>query len=100
PAIVLEVLKILEGEINLREDTRVAEQSKPAQEPEKWHTFADDLSGTQKKLDERVKKVNEQIHDLPDAEKEFAKEMALLAAVDKVMDECTGILARPDTGSP
>ena len=100
PAIVLEVLKILEGEINLREDTRVAEQSKPAQEPEKWHAGADDLSGTQKKLDERVKKVNEQIRDLPDAEKEFGKEMALLAAVDKVMDECTGILARPETGSP
>jgi len=100
PAIVLEVLKILEGEINLREDTRVAEQSKPAQEPEKWHAFADDLSGTQKKLDERVQKVNEQIHDLPDADKEFGKEMALLAAVDKVMGECTGILSRPETGSP
>ena len=26
--------------------------------------------------------------------------MAPLAAVDKVMEECTGILARPDTGSP
>ena len=30
PAIVLEVLKILEGEVNLREETRVAEQARPA----------------------------------------------------------------------
>jgi hypothetical protein len=30
PSIVLEVLKILEGEVNLREETRVAEQAKPA----------------------------------------------------------------------
>ena len=32
PSIVLEVLQILEGEINLREETRVAEQSKAAVE--------------------------------------------------------------------
>ena len=30
PSIVLEALKILEGEVNLREETRVAEQARPA----------------------------------------------------------------------
>jgi multiple sugar transport system substrate-binding protein len=30
PSIVLEVLQILEGEVNLREETRVAEQSRPS----------------------------------------------------------------------
>ena len=30
PALVLEALQILEGEVNLREETRVAEQAKPA----------------------------------------------------------------------
>jgi hypothetical protein len=29
PSIVLEVLQILEGEINLREETRVTQQAKP-----------------------------------------------------------------------
>ena len=45
PSIVLEVLKILEGEINLREETRVAEQAKPAEECDKHIAEAERLSG-------------------------------------------------------
>ena len=73
---------------------------KPAQEIDKWHAGADDLSGTQKRLDERVKKVIDRIRELPDAATQFGKEIALLAKVDTVMDEATDILARPETGSP
>ena len=47
-----------------------------------------------------MKKVNDQIRELPDADTQFGKEIALLAKVDTVMDETTGILARPETGSP
>jgi len=100
PSVVLEVLQILEGEVNLREETRVAQQAKPALATDEYGTQAGKLSGTQKELHGRVEKVVDRIRELPDGEQEFAKEITLLNAVASVMDEATGILARPETGSP
>jgi hypothetical protein len=100
PSIVLEVLQILEGEVNLREETRVAEQAKPALESDDYGNQAQKLSTTQNGLRERVEKVNQRIHELPDSETEFAYEMRLLGQVTQVMMEATDILARPETGKP
>ncbi len=61
PSIVLEVLQILEGEINLREETRVAEQAKTAVDAEKHTTEAKRLGTTQETLDGRTVKVVERI---------------------------------------
>ena len=100
PSIVLEVLQILEGEVNLREETRVAEQAKPAIKVEEHATQAGQLSKTQDGLKVRIDKVVDRIRDLPDGESEFGKEIALLSRVSSVMQEATDILVRPDTGSP
>jgi hypothetical protein len=100
PAIVLEVLQILEGEVNLREDTRVAEQAKVALEAQKYTDKATRLSERQKELADRVSKVIDRIRELPDGETEFAPEIGLLGAVNGVMGEATEILAKPNTGSP
>jgi hypothetical protein len=100
PSIVLEVLQVLEAEINLREDTRVAEQAKSALSKEQVSKQAVALSKTQKVLKVRIDKVVERIQDLPDGPSDFAKEIALLQAVSEVMVEAAGILARPETGSP
>lgn len=100
PAIVLEVLKILEAEVNLREETRVADQARPALDADEYGKRAGKLSRTQNGLQERVVKVREQIRELPDGTKEFGCEIQLLAAVAGVMGEATEILARPETGSP
>jgi hypothetical protein len=100
PSIVLEVLQILEAEVGLREDTRVAEQAKPALPAEDYGAQAQKLSGTQDGLTDRVVKVTGRIRDLPDGESEFAPEIRLLEAVAAVMREATAILARPDTGPP
>jgi hypothetical protein len=100
PAIVLEVLQILEAEVNLREETRVAEQARPALAADDYGGRAGRLSDTQDGLEERVVKVNEQIRELPDGEDEFAKEIELLETVAVVMNEATEILARPETGPP
>ncbi len=100
PSLVLEVLQILEGEINLREETRVAEQARPALEGRAFIKQASDLSGTQKKLDDRVSAVVKKIRDLPDAESEFGYELNLLGQVSEVMVDATQILARPETGNP
>ena len=100
PSIVLEVLQILEAEINLREETRVTEQARAAVTKEQHAKQADGLSKTQHQLRERIDKVTQRIRELPDGEAHFAKEIALLGAVSRVMSEATDILARPNTGSP
>jgi hypothetical protein len=100
PSIVLEVLQILEGEINLREETRVAEQAKPAVEADQHVAEAKRLADVQSGLDGRVVKVVERIRQLPDGDADFAKEIALLGQVSDVMHEAAGILAGPDTGPP
>jgi hypothetical protein len=100
PALVLEALKILEGEINLREETRVAEQARPALAADLYNASAGKLSDTQRGLGTRVEKLIADIRELPDAASEFGYEIALLGRVFEVMQEATGILARPETGSP
>jgi hypothetical protein len=97
---VLEVLQILEGEVNLREETRVAEQAKPAITMQEYTGQAGKLSKVQNELRVRVEKVNERIRNLPDGELEFGLEIQLLATVSNVMNEAAEILARPETGSP
>ena len=97
---MLEVLQILEGEVNLREETRVAEQVKPALPEDEYGDQADKLSETQDGLEDRVVKVTDRIRELPDGEMDFAYEINLLETVAMVMNETTEILARPETGPP
>lgn len=100
PALVLEVLLILESEVNLREETRVAEQARAALEALGYKRDAHGLSWTQTGIHDRVRKVIEQIHELPDGAREFRPEIALLGKVAAVMAEAAGILDRPETGAP
>ena len=97
---MLEVLQILEAEINLREETRVAEQAKAAVKADEHKQQALKLSASQKGIQDRTDKVTERIRDLPDGESEFPLEIALLTQVAKIMGEAAGILDRPETGSP
>ena len=97
---MLEVLQILEGEINLREETRVTQQAKPDLAKEEFGKQANAQSETQDKLRDRTDKVTQRIRELPEGEAQFAKEIALLEAVSRVMVEAADILARPDTGPP
>lgn len=100
PSIVLEVLQILEAEVNLREETRVAQQAKPALAEDDYGRRAGELSETQDGLEDRIVEVTGQICELPDGEAEFAKEIKLLETVAVVMNEATQILALPETGPP
>ena len=100
PSIVLEVLQILENEVNLRDETRVAEQARAALAAEEFGKQAKGLSKTQDELKVRVEKVIGRIGELPDAETEFGYELNLLGQVVEVMEDATGILAKPDTGAP
>jgi hypothetical protein len=93
-------MQILEAEIALREETRVAEQSRPAHSAEKVAADASALSATQTKLRGRIDATVKRIGELPDAESNFGRELRLLQQVSGVMGEAAEILARPDTGPP
>ncbi|MFM9115311.1 MAG: hypothetical protein ACKOU6_04020 [Planctomycetota bacterium] len=98
PSIVLEVLKIIEGEMNLREETRVAEQSRAALKKEEYKEQGEKLASDQNDLGVRIDKVAERIRQLPDGPEEFGKELQLLEAVSQVMGEASVILGAPETG--
>ena len=99
PSIVLEVMQILEAEVNLREETRVAEQAKPAVPADEHRNEAELLSKTQSVLQDRSIKVRERIAELPEAQELFGKELALMQKVAEVMGEATSILSQPNTGN-
>ena len=100
PSIVLEVLQILEAEVSLRDETRVAEQAKTAMEESEHATTARSLARTQDDIRERVVKVIARINELPDATKHFVKELRMLAQVETVMTDAVNLLKSPETGSP
>lgn len=99
PSIVLEAMQILEAEVNLREETRVADQAKPALAKEEYNDLAKKLATTQEALAERVVALAERIRELPDGDQEFAPEIKLLGQVDAAMDDATELLEKPSTGS-
>ncbi len=100
PSIVLEVMQILEGEVNLRDRTRMVEQSRESNITERFVEAADELSRTQSSLRDRVIAVGEKIFALPNAVEEFSKELRLMEQVDSVMEDAVRILRQPDTGPP
>jgi uncharacterized protein YdbL (DUF1318 family) len=98
PSIVLEAMQILEAEINLRDETRVAQQVRGGLTSEEFAGVARPLSKRQNVLSGRVATLSERIAELPEGPEEFAFEINLLGKVEQVMDEATEILDRPETG--
>lgn len=78
----------------------MAEQAKPALPEDEYGEQADKLAKTQDGLGERVLKVIDRIHELPDGDVDFGYEIKLLETVAMVMNETREILARPETGPP
>ena len=101
PATILEVLRILKAEVDLRELTRVAEQQKSAQPEETHAARAVELAGTQREIRFRTSQVIEDLEELARREsKSFPRELAQLRAAEAAMADARTILARPDTGAP
>lgn len=93
-------MKILEAEINLREDTRIVENARNALPSDEYGKLAGELSERQAVLSTRVAALNDRIAELPEAMENFGKEMRLLDAVESVMTEAAGILQEPNTAGP
>jgi hypothetical protein len=98
PSVILEMLKILEAEVNLREETRVAQQSQAAVEIEVHGRESARLETVQRELRDRTDFLVDAISKLPEAEKNFDNEIELLGAVSTVMDEARALLEFGDVG--
>ena len=98
PEIVLKVMQILRDEMQLRDETREAENSKPAVESGQHKKRALALSDSQAAIARNTRGAREDILMIENGGQRFNKEVRLLSAVSQVMDEATLVLAKPDTG--
>lgn len=101
PHLVLEVLRILQAEIELRELTRVAEQKKPALLADEFRHEADQLAQTQTDLEGRTRAVIDELEEFQRTEnRNFQKAIAQLGKARQAMQDATHLLQVPDTGPP
>ncbi len=98
PDVVLEAMRILEDEMNLREETRVTQQGKPAVAAEEFDRRATLLAVQQDGLANRLLKLKDQLVAFPDSSTNFGPEIRLFGKVEEIMQEAAGIMRRPDTG--
>ena len=99
PEIIVEVMRIINREIQLREETRELEQAKEAVSPNEYRERSIALYDTQITLTEDTREVEAQISLLPDAHERFIQnQLAKVANAAEVMEEVEDILAEPDTG--
>lgn len=100
PEIVLKVMKALRDEMKLRDETREAENAKPALDAKVYATQSSGLASKQFGIRLNVRGAFDDILHLPEGNQKFGKELKLLDAVMQVMDEAGTILDKPDTGAP
>ena len=103
PEIVLEVLRIIDREIQLREETRELDQARGGIEEKEYDERGAELSETQKELAEKSRELAEKIDELPRPTELFREvldaQSAKLRKAAVVMDEVETMLETPETGS-
>lgn len=97
PEIVLEVLKILDAEMALREETRAAQKTKLAIEKDDYVKEAHRLADSQDALFERTDAVLQKLKNYEFAAS-FGEQIGKIENASKVMKEAAGIIGRPNTG--
>lgn len=100
PSIILEVLKITEAEMELRDATREAEQAREARTAEQVTAAAGPLAEEQEDLVFRTDDVIQDIRELPEGEFEFEREIQMLRGARAAMDEAFVLLDDELTGAP
>ena len=99
PSVILEVLKITEAEMELRDATREAEQAREARAAEQITAAAGPLAEEQEDLVLRTENVIQDIRELPEGEFEFEGEIQMLRGARAAMDEAFVLLDDELTGS-
>ncbi|MDF1824020.1 MAG: hypothetical protein P1U68_05235 [Verrucomicrobiales bacterium] len=98
PEIVLKIMKSLQDQMYLRDETREMESVRPALTEETYESKIIPLELSQQDLRERVDLVQDDIRQLPDGDQLFGAELQLLSLVSDTMRQARGVLARPSTG--
>lgn len=98
PSIVLEVMRILAGEIALREETRSLDQARSALELAAYTDRAQQQAATQTDLHKRTLQVIDDIRLIPEGDEKFAKELEIIGSAGTVMQDVVTILKHPETG--
>jgi len=93
-------MKILAAEIDLREQTREAEQAKLQLPETELIRRVTQMQEVQQDLVERTDKVIEAILELPDGETEFGREIYQLTQASTAMGDAEALLAKRETGRP
>lgn len=100
PEIIVRVLRVINREIKLREETREVEQARKALNNDEYYERSEALSDTQYDLAEETREIASEIRLLPEVNTGFIqRELAKVAGAAEVMDEAETILARPETGN-
>jgi hypothetical protein len=99
PSLILEVLQILEGQVNLREQTRVVEQGSDLQGPAEHAAQARELGQLQSELQLRTDGVRTKMEGLPDGAVNFSDEIERLTQTGILMTESIDTFRQADTGS-
>ncbi|MCA9140704.1 MAG: hypothetical protein KDB00_28220 [Planctomycetales bacterium] len=100
PEVVVEVLRILEVQVNLREQTRVAEQGRETMKRDDYMGEAIRLSEAQDRLRDRLDVVVDSVEALPNSALNFAGEIEVLDAASAAMVDASKTLVSPETGPP
>ncbi len=100
PSIVLEVMRILEGEMDLREETRAAEKVRSSLTSEVYAARAGKLASSQQSLYERCVNVVIDIEALPLGAQKFAREIQVVEAAANAMGDAWTLLKSPATNAP
>jgi hypothetical protein len=99
PSIVLEIMRILEGEIDLRDETRAAETAKKAVKTEEYEESLAQLFETQTSIHDRTLAVMDDIRAIPNGENKFGKELKIIGMAAAAMHDAADLLSRPTTDS-
>ncbi|MCB1126074.1 MAG: hypothetical protein KDM81_06245, partial [Verrucomicrobiae bacterium] len=99
PAIVVEVLRIINREVELREETRELDQGRGALEDAVFADRGAGLAATQRELSDKSREIAGRIWELPGAE-QFESDSAKLTEASFVMDEAEALLKQPEAGPP
>ncbi|MEM9283649.1 MAG: hypothetical protein AAGA96_17645 [Verrucomicrobiota bacterium] len=98
PEIVLDIMKVLQEQMYLRDETREMQASRLILSPDVYESKVRPLELTQADLRERIDFVVGDIEKLPNASTQFVKEVQLLTLVSDIMRQARAVLSRPDTG--
>ncbi|MEC5127131.1 hypothetical protein VSU19_10255 [Verrucomicrobiales bacterium BCK34] len=99
PEIVLQIMKVLQDEMGLRDETREMEATRASLAPNEYAGKVKPLELTQEDLRHRTDEVIVEIGELENANEQFGKELQLLTRVSDIMRDARAILARPETGN-